>query len=174
MAANTLEACALVTGAARRLGRAIAQDLARAGWRIAVHYQSSEADALSLVAEIEAGRPNGAAARRILEEALEPMLARGLDTVVLGCTHYPFAFDTIREIVGPDVRLLDPAPAIARRVANLLDTYAMANPAPGDGATRFFTSGAADEAATRIQQLIGEDVRVEQVQWLEGEVRHIS
>ena len=52
MAANSLEACALVTGAARRLGRAIAEDLARAGWRVAVHYQRSEADARGLVAEI--------------------------------------------------------------------------------------------------------------------------
>jgi len=61
MAADTLEACALVTGAARRLGRAIATDLAEAGWRIAVHYQTSEAEALSLVAEIEGAGGKAAA-----------------------------------------------------------------------------------------------------------------
>ena len=54
MAAESLEACALVTGAARRLGRAIAEDLARHGWSVGIHYQTSESDALSLVAEIEA------------------------------------------------------------------------------------------------------------------------
>lgn len=54
MATDSMEPCALVTGAARRLGRAIAQDLARNGWRVGIHYQASEADALSLVAEIEA------------------------------------------------------------------------------------------------------------------------
>lgn len=54
MTAASPENCALVTGAARRLGRAIAEDLARAGWPVGVHYQASEADALSLVAEIEA------------------------------------------------------------------------------------------------------------------------
>ena len=53
MAADPPEACALITGAARRLGRAIALDLARHGWRIGVHYRDSEAEALSLVAEIE-------------------------------------------------------------------------------------------------------------------------
>ena len=46
-------AAALVTGAARRIGRAIALDLARAGWRVAVHYQSSAADATELVGTIE-------------------------------------------------------------------------------------------------------------------------
>lgn len=54
MAASPQKACALITGAARRLGRAIALDLAQNGWRIGVHYNESEADALSLVAEIEA------------------------------------------------------------------------------------------------------------------------
>lgn len=54
MAANTSQACALVTGAARRLGRSIALNLAQSGWRVGVHYQTSEADALSVVREVEA------------------------------------------------------------------------------------------------------------------------
>ena len=54
MAVPQQRACALVTGAARRLGRAIALDLAQSGWRIGVHYNGSESQALSLVAEIEA------------------------------------------------------------------------------------------------------------------------
>ena len=68
MAAKTLEACALVTGAARRLGRSVAWDLARAGWRVAVHYQSSEADALSLVADIEASGGRAAAVQADLSD----------------------------------------------------------------------------------------------------------
>ncbi|WP_108683144.1 SDR family oxidoreductase [Methyloceanibacter sp. wino2] len=68
MAANPLEACALVTGAARRLGRAIAEDLARDGWRVAVHFQTSEADARSLVAEIEAFGGRAAAIQADLSE----------------------------------------------------------------------------------------------------------
>jgi len=68
MAANTLEACALVTGAARRLGRAIALDLAQAGWQVAIHYQSSETDALSLAAEIEDSGGRAAAIRADLSD----------------------------------------------------------------------------------------------------------
>jgi NAD(P)-dependent dehydrogenase (short-subunit alcohol dehydrogenase family) len=54
MPADTPEASALVTGAARRLGRTIALDLAQNGWRVGVHYQASEAEAFALVDEIEA------------------------------------------------------------------------------------------------------------------------
>jgi len=48
-----------------------------------------------LVAEIEAGRMDGRKARRILTDALRPMLADGIDTIVLGCTHYPFVIPLI-------------------------------------------------------------------------------
>lgn len=68
MAADGAQACALVTGGARRLGRAIAQDLAQAGWPVAVHYQSSEADARSLVADIEAAGGRAAAVRADLSD----------------------------------------------------------------------------------------------------------
>ena len=73
-----------------------------------------------LVAQIEAGDFNGAETRRILEEALHPMLAQGIDTVVLGCTHYPIVIPLIQQIVGPQVRVIDPAPAVARQVQRLL------------------------------------------------------
>lgn len=128
-----------------------------------------------LVEEIEAGRANGPQARRILEAALQPMLARGMDTVVLGCTHYPFAFDTIRDIVGPAVRLVDPAPAVARRVESLLAERALA--AAGDagstrerGATRYVTSGDPAALQQRVRELLAEDAVVDGVRWLSGEV----
>jgi glutamate racemase len=121
-----------------------------------------------LVAEIEAGRANGPKARRILKGALEPMLAQGLDTVVLGCTHYPFAFETIREIVGENVRLIDPAPAIARRVQQLLAELDMRNPNSSGGPMRYFTSGDAAQMKQRIRELLGEDAPVESIRWEEN------
>lgn len=128
-----------------------------------------------LVEEIEAGRANGPEARRILEAALQPMLAWGMDTVVLGCTHYPFAFDTIRDIVGPAVRLVDPAPAVARRVESLLAERALA--ATGEagvtserGSTRYVTSGDPAALQQRVRELLAEDAVVEGVVWDDGEV----
>jgi glutamate racemase len=73
-----------------------------------------------LVQQIENGALDSGATRRILEEALQPMLEQGIDTVVLGCTPYPFVIPLIQEITGPNVRVIDPAPAVARQVQRLL------------------------------------------------------
>jgi glutamate racemase len=72
-----------------------------------------------LVGQIEAGQLNGSTTRRILENALNPMLAAGIDTIVLGCTHYPFVAPLIAEIAGPAVRIIDPSPAVARQAGRL-------------------------------------------------------
>ena len=48
------------------------------------------------------------------------MLAQQIDTIVLGCTHYPFVIPMIEELSGPSVHVIDPAPAIARQVRRLL------------------------------------------------------
>jgi glutamate racemase len=123
-----------------------------------------------LVGEIEAGRANGADAGHILRAALEPMLAQGMDTVVLGCTHYPFSFDTIRKIVGAEVRLIDPAPAIARRTAALLAEGGLANAAAAGGRVRYVTSGDAGAMQARVRELLGEDTEVEGVKWDGGKL----
>jgi len=65
-----------------------------------------------LVAQIEAGNLEGRETREILEKALQPMLAQGIDTVVMGCTHYPFVIPLIQQIAGANVRVIDPAPAV--------------------------------------------------------------
>ncbi|OJX41205.1 MAG: glutamate racemase [Chloroflexi bacterium 44-23] len=66
-----------------------------------------------LVEEIEQGHFNGNKTRAILEKALIPLLTKNIDTVVLGCTHYPHVIPLIKEIVGENVNVIDPAPAVA-------------------------------------------------------------
>lgn len=112
-----------------------------------------------LVERIEAGDTAGPDTRAILERALRPMLARGMDALVLGCTHYPFVLALIRDITGPDVRVFDPAPAIARRVASVLEDRGLLAPASaaggaGEGALAFFTTGAAAPFAAQIRALL--------------------
>ena len=94
-----------------------------------------------LVEEIEAGKLEGTQTRAILTEALAPMLAAGIDTVVLGCTHYPFAIPLIQQIAGPEVRVIDPAPAIARQVGRLLDKNQLRNTTSEQGSTSYLTTG---------------------------------
>jgi glutamate racemase len=92
-----------------------------------------------LVQEIEAGRLDGPETRRILNQALQPMLQAGIDTVVLGCTHYPLVIPQIQSICGAQVRVIDPAPAVARQTERLAGQISL-QPCQG-GSTTYFTSG---------------------------------
>ncbi|HWQ45277.1 MAG TPA: aspartate/glutamate racemase family protein, partial [Longilinea sp.] len=94
-----------------------------------------------LVKQIEAGDLDGRVTRQILENSLLPMLEKGIDTVVLGCTHYPFVIPLIREIVGENVRVIDPAPAVARQtIRKLSEVNALAS-ADQIGEVRYTTTG---------------------------------
>jgi glutamate racemase len=104
-----------------------------------------------LVMEIEAGHLDTIEVRTILEKALHPMLAQGIDTVVLGCTHFPFVIPLIEDIVGPGVRVIDPAPAIARQVARLLEANNLSTTADQQGSVRYLTSGDPDRLAAVAQ-----------------------
>jgi glutamate racemase len=124
-----------------------------------------------LVQQIEHGELDSSVTRAILESALRPMLDRGIDTVVLGCTHYPFVIPLIQEIVGPDVRVIDPAPAVARQVARLLDSAGRRAAVPMSEALRFFTSGEAARFEALLPRLFDETGEVREVFWENNEIR---
>ena len=73
-----------------------------------------------LVQAIEAGDLDAESTERMLRAWLEPMLARGMDQLVLACTHYPLVRPLLERICGPRVEIVDPAPAVARQVDRLL------------------------------------------------------
>ena len=75
---------------------------------------------------VEADREATSEAEACVRAVVEPMLERGADQIVLGCTHYPFLLPVLRRVVaGREVTIVDPSPAVARRVANLLDAYSL-------------------------------------------------
>ena len=124
-----------------------------------------------LVQEIERGALDGNKTRAILESALRPMMGRGIDTVVLGCTHYPFVIPLIQQIVGAEVRVIDPAPAVARQVARLLDSGGRRTAAERSGTVRFFTSGDATRFESLLPRLSDETGEVREVFWENDEIR---
>ena len=79
-----------------------------------------------LVSLIEQGDISSAAIREKLAAYLLPMLDAGADTLVLGCTHYPFLSDTIRDMVGSRLTLIDTGTAIARQLARKLAEFDLA------------------------------------------------
>ena len=127
-----------------------------------------------LVTQIENGALDSAETRRILEEALQPMLDQGIDTVVLGCTHYPFVIPLIQQITGPGVRVIDPAPAVARQVQRLLVASSLSelDSPPQRGflgrprhLLHFFTTGDAPRLERVVSGLLGEKCPVESLSW---------
>ena len=121
-----------------------------------------------LVRQVELGRLNTAKTRRILEQALHPMLAQGIDTVVLGCTHYPFVIPAIKTIVGPKVNVIDPAPAIARQVQRLLEHAGTLNNQAKIGKLTFYTSKDPTQMQRVLPVLMGESGVVKHLQWVGG------
>ena len=119
-----------------------------------------------LVQQIEQGNLNGKETRKILEEALLPMLGKNIDTVVLGCTHYPFVIPLIQEIVGERVRVIDPAPAVAKQTGRLLEAGGLRNDSDVQGDVKFYTSGDPEELESLLPQLLGESGEIQGVRWL--------
>jgi glutamate racemase len=108
-----------------------------------------------LVELIEAGREDSPETQALLAGVVTPMLAQGMDTLVLGCTHYAFVRETLARIVGADVAIIDPAPAVARQVARvLLEAGRTARP-DAVGAVTYHTTLDPASLASAVGRLMG-------------------
>ena len=119
-----------------------------------------------LVERIEAGDLDGTETRAILRSALAPMLARRIDTVVLACTHYPFVIPLIQEIAGSGVRVIDPAPAVARQARRRLEANGRRRAAGGPGNVEYFTSGNPTQLADNLTRLLQVEGQAAGLVWL--------
>jgi glutamate racemase len=89
---------------------------------------------------VEEGWTDHEATRLIAREYLEPMLSDEIDTLVLGCTHYPLLKPLLREVLGPDVRLIDSAEETAAETARTLSATKLSAAATADPHYRFIAS----------------------------------
>lgn len=69
---------------------------------------------------VENGILDGPQAEETVRKSLRPLLDAGADRIVLGCTHYPFLRNVIQRIAGPDVQIIDPAPAVAKHLIEVM------------------------------------------------------
>lgn len=109
-----------------------------------------------LVELIESGRSDNPQVDAILKKNLRPLLARGVDTLVLGCTHYPLLRPQITAICGPAVEVIDTAEPVARQLWRRLVLRGRLNPGPAAGRSLYFSSGET-QAVTRVVAKIMED-----------------
>lgn len=103
-------------------------------------------------------------ARRVAEEYLSPLKDVGIDTLILGCTHYPLMADVIQEVMGPEVRLISSAEETAREIKDTLGKKGLLNVSPTDySRSRFFVSGPAEIFKELAGKLLGERIKAYQV-----------
>lgn len=76
---------------------------------------------------VEAGEVAGPTAEALVRERVEPLLAASVDTLVLGCTHYPFLRALVERVAGPAVTVLDTGKPVARQVGRVLASHQLAN-----------------------------------------------
>ena len=119
---------------------------------------------------VEKGELHGEKTQMLVQKFIDPLVDEGVDTLVLGCTHYPFLQFVIERIYGKALNLLDPAQAVAKELVRRLDQLNIepknkefpkfAEPSIA-GRTRLMTTGDATQATQVMSQLWGEPIEVE-------------
>ena len=113
-----------------------------------------------LVEQVERGDLMSASTRSLVEQYLRPLLDKGADTIVLGCTHYPFVSDVIRDVAGPGVTLIDSAGPVARELRRRLQANGLLASESRVGTETFWTTGSPEQVAEVIEQLWSQKVAV--------------
>ena len=120
-----------------------------------------------LVPHIEEGWLDDPATDLIIARYLRPLLEVGIDTLILGCTHYPLLQEAIARFVGPEVRLVDSAHNCAAAVRDLLAASALAAPESNPGSLQVALTDASDGFLRVAEHALGlqvGDVRLRRVQ----------
>lgn len=120
-----------------------------------------------LVPLVENGRsrPGDVVAETVVSEYLAPVKAAGVDTLIMGCTHYPLLREVIGAYMGPDVALVDAGEQCARWVKKQLEWDGLRNERPGAGRHRYYVTDSTEDFAPLASIFLGEDVagEVEQI-----------
>jgi glutamate racemase len=96
-----------------------------------------------LAEKVEAGELASDDTRALVETLVRPLLDKAADTLVLGCTHYPFVRPLIAEVAGPAVTIIDPATAVARELRRRLEAAGLlpSSATEWTGWEEFWTTG---------------------------------
>jgi glutamate racemase len=106
----------------------------------------------------------------LLGDILQPMLEAGVDTLVLGCTHYPLVRSLIEEVSaakndGAPVTIIDPAPAVARQVGRVLAQSGLGASQTQSGSVNLFTSADKETLGPLAERILGEEIQIVEIPW---------
>lgn len=115
---------------------------------------------------VEEGWLDDAIAEAVARRYLEPLLGAGVETLVLGCTHYPLLEPLLARVAGPGVALVDSASSVAERVARDLAAQGLAAPAGAvgsEGELHAYVTDTAEQFQRLARQILGEEISLELV-----------
>ncbi|MGH8550563.1 MAG: glutamate racemase [Methylococcales bacterium] len=121
-----------------------------------------------LVELVEKGDLDGPETRQLAAEYLGKLISRGADTVVLGCTHYPFLLPLFRRISGPDIEILDTGLPVTREVRRQLEARNLVAARGKLGGLEILSSGDLEVARTITSRLWGSPLNVKPLELLDG------
>jgi glutamate racemase len=113
---------------------------------------------VGLVECIERGELESTETKALIRQYTAPLLAEGADTIVLGCTHYPFVKDAIREIVGDKITLIDTGAAVAKQLKRQLEKKDLLSTSKEKAEVHFWTNSEAENAEQVTEKLWGNHV----------------
>jgi glutamate racemase len=115
---------------------------------------------IGLVECIERGELDNPETKALIRLYTKPLLDEHADTIVLGCTHYPFVKDAIREVVGNEISLIETGAAVAKQLKNKLEENGLLSASSPQSDVQFWTNSKADNANEVIRNLWGAPVEV--------------
>jgi glutamate racemase len=145
-------------------GELFASLLARFAQGVTVHTQVCP----GLVEQVEAGKLDDGQTVALVRRYLAPLLEAGVDTLVLGCTHYAFLRSVLARVAGEGIEIVDPAPAVARQTGRVLAQVRPDAPRERLGQRTLYTSGALPPFRKSVEQLLGSGDTCCAVRWDEG------
>ncbi|MEM9984753.1 MAG: glutamate racemase, partial [Bacteroidota bacterium] len=106
-----------------------------------------------LVELVEAGQEDSEQAVSLLSKYLEPMLAKGADQIVLGCSHYPFLWKSMERVIQERATIIDPAPAVVRQISRLLIQHQLMADPGQQGTHRFIDSAEGNRLRNMVARI---------------------
>ena len=116
-----------------------------------------------LMEKVEALKLDGDETEALIKKYVIPLLEKGVDNIVLGCTHYAFLAPIIRKVAGPDVEIINTDLAVAKEAARRLEAEFLQTTGTTPGNDEFWTSGDQEVAHKQFSLLWGESVKVQQM-----------
>jgi glutamate racemase len=108
-----------------------------------------------LVPFVEEGWIEHPALESVLREYLNPLLEKGIDTLVLGCTHYPLLLPVLKKILGDKVHLIDSAKTCAAQVKAMLDTQDLRSASEKEPVLEIYLTDLSEQAEAMARRFLG-------------------